>query len=341
MSKITIYFLVYLTFGCATNVTTNYVSNKKSSNPPNSISEIQVFGSIRDIDKPFHVVGQVNISDTGFSVGCGYDDMVLNVKNSVVAAKADAAFFTFINPPNMRSTCYQGQANIIIFTSNEFNSRSAPKNIEQSSGSAFLISSEGYVATNFHVVDGCSSFRLLNEKNPEGFNAEVVKNDAVNDLAILKINDSKFKKLPVSYGIRSSANVKLGENIFVMGYPLGAILGGDVKVTSGIVNSTSGIQGDSRIFQISAGVQPGNSGGPLFDMRGNVVGIVVATLSPSFVIKHTGSIPQNINFAIKVDYLNILAGSLGIRSLAVKNENLELHQSTEQVKSQVFKLICN
>lgn len=165
----------------------------------------------------------------------------------------------------------------------------------KSSGSGFAISSNGYIATNYHVIDDVRSIKVrgINGNFNKTYNATVILADRNNDLAIIKIDDYKFSSLKsIPYTIKSDKS-SVGENIFVFGYPLRATMGDEIKLTDGIISSKTGFQDDVTSYQISAPVQPGNSGGPLFDSQGNIVGIVNS--------KHIGA--ENASYAIKSIYL--------------------------------------
>ncbi|MDD4031594.1 MAG: serine protease, partial [Bacteroidales bacterium] len=97
-------------------------------------------------------------------------------------------------------------------------------------------------------------------------------------------------------------SAKLGQTVFTVGFPMPELQGFSPKVTKGVVSSLNGIQDDVRMYQIDAAVQPGNSGGPLADESGNIVGVVVARLNDAYVAQNTGSLPQNINYAVKKSY---------------------------------------
>jgi S1-C subfamily serine protease len=124
--------------------------------------------------------------------------------------------------------------------------------------------------------------------------ATVVKVDATNDLALLKA-EGVFGALPVG----SSLGVKLGDTVSTIGFPLIELQGVSPKFTRGEISSLAGAKDDVRFFQISTQIQPGNSGGALVDEHGNVVGVTSASLSGSYVLKNKGSIPENVNYAIK------------------------------------------
>jgi len=187
------------------------------------------------------------------------------------------------------------------------------------SGTAFLLSRSGLVATNWHVVAEGKNFSVAFPGWANATSAEVVIKDVVNDLAILRITDSTklaatCPELP--FQLASFGTVKLGERVTTIGYPLTSMLGSSPKFAEGVVSSKSGFQDDPRSLQISAQVQPGSSGSPLFDIDGNVVGIVVATLDAVKAYQLSSAIPQNVNFAIKADYLLSLAAMLPNDSLA-------------------------
>lgn len=163
------------------------------------------------------------------------------------------------------------------------------------SGTGFAVSSNGLVITNHHVVIGATSIKVrgINGDFSKTYNAQVIIDDKNNDLAIIKIEDSSFKFLGDIPFVINNKTSDVGSSIFVLGYPLRASMGDEIKLTNGIISSKSGFQGDVTSYQISAPIQPGNSGGPLFDNNGNLIGIVNA--------KHAGA--ENASYAIKASYL--------------------------------------
>jgi tol-pal system protein YbgF len=161
------------------------------------------------------------------------------------------------------------------------------------SGSGFFLNNKGDLITNYHVVNGCSSLRVWYGGTPHP--ASVTRSDERNDLALLRSKDGDPSG---KAALRSSSKVALGEQVVVAGYPLRGLLADSLNISSGNVSSLAGPQNDSRLLQVSAPVQPGNSGGPLFDQSGLVIGVVVAKLDAVAVAGVTGDIPQNVNFAI-------------------------------------------
>lgn len=165
----------------------------------------------------------------------------------------------------------------------------------KSSGTGYAISSNGYIVTNHHVTNGASSIKVrgINGDFSKTYTAKVIIEDKNNDLSIIKIDDPSFTSLgTIPYVIANRAS-DVGSSVFVLGYPLRATMGDEVKLTNGIISSKSGFQGDVTSYQITAPVQPGNSGGPLFDDKGNIIGIINA--------RHVGA--ENASYAIKASYL--------------------------------------
>ena len=184
-----------------------------------------------------------------------------------------------------------------------------------SSGSGFQISNEGIVVTNHHVVSGSSSIEVTFPAFGRSFKAKIILKDVSNDLAVLRIIDLKYpefaKTLPeIPFGLDGDSRIRLGESVFTLGYPLSSILGEQPRLSTGSINALFGIQDDPRLFQISNPLQPGNSGGGLFDEEGNLVGIVVSSLNAKYLYEEISVIPQNVNFAVKGNYLTNLISML-------------------------------
>lgn len=163
-------------------------------------------------------------------------------------------------------------------------------------GTGFFITADGYVLTCYHVV--MHSVRLTVRSSGESYEAELVKTDDVNDLALLKVK-GKFHPLPLA----SSRDVRLGEGVFTIGFPNTHLQGISPKLTDGTINSLTGELDCPRYFQINAAAQPGNSGGPLVNLNGNVVGVFARSLGLMRTTELTGgAIPQGVNYAIKSSY---------------------------------------
>ena len=194
-------------------------------------------------------------------------------------------------------------------------------------GSGIIISKSGHIITNHHVIENSKDIEvefILNEE-VQKFNAEIVQVDKVNDLAIIKIVDMNFDgvdDLPYNFKIRSS---DVGTKVYAYGYPMAlSLMGKEIKVTDGIISSKSGFDGDITTYQITAPIQGGNSGGPLFDEKGNLIGI-----NSSGIRK---DVADNVAYSIKTNYIlnliDILPKSIELPS----NTRLESLPLTEQIK---------
>lgn len=166
---------------------------------------------------------------------------------------------------------------------------------QDSAGSGFVIRPDGYVLTNHHVI--ANAVRIAVAVPGIGqFHASVVADDEYKDLALLKIEAASLDALPIA----ESRNVSVLDPIIVLGYPYGLALGSEVSASEGRVNAIRD-EGKIPLLQIDANVNPGNSGGPALNDRGEVVGVVVAKLDAAYFLKTTGSIPERVNFAIPID----------------------------------------
>lgn len=175
----------------------------------------------------------------------------------------------------------------------------ASKPAKPKSGTGFVVSANGHIVTNHHVIDGCSDLKG-NLTGEAAMVLRVVSSDANNDLALLQApSTATFKE----FARIRDRSIRSGDSVVAIGFPFHGLLTSDFTVTTGIVSSLSGMRNDSRLLQISAPVQPGNSGGPLFDTTGQIVGVVTGKLDGLRVAVATGSIPENINFAIKTGAL--------------------------------------
>lgn len=197
------------------------------------------------------------------------------------------------------------------------------------SGSGFFMNTDGLIATNAHVVEQANRIQVT-VVNPLGtfvYNAKVVLADDKNDVALIQIQDEKFKGLvSIPYGFTESAEV--GTKVFTIGYPLNSVMGSNYKLTDGIVSSRTGIGDDVRYYQITVPLQPGNSGGPLFDDEGNIIGITSARLNAGAV----GTSVENVNYAIKTTYLSGLYGMLPDSRPLGKLDGLKGRSLQDQVK---------
>ncbi|RCK72658.1 MAG: HtrA protease/chaperone protein [Ignavibacteriae bacterium] len=195
----------------------------------------------------------------------------------------------------------------------------------KSAGSGFLISSSGLVVTNYHVIEDASRIEVVFPEKKLIKSASVRLKDSKNDIAILEVKDFSFQEVstqPIPYSLADLNSIKVGQEVFTLGFPLGDILGTKSRLSTGRINSEYGLQDDPRLFQIANPLQPGNSGGPLFNTKGELVGIVVASLNAKFFYENIGIIPQNVNFAIKVNYLQSLVAMISEGDDILRRRNL-------------------
>jgi tetratricopeptide (TPR) repeat protein/V8-like Glu-specific endopeptidase len=226
---------------------------------------------------------------------------------------------------------------------------------QSGTGSGFFVSKLGHVITNAHVVKGCNKVTVGDNANKQ-VPAEVVNTDRSNDLALLKLSTFEFassesksliQKLSIaviplaSKGLLRSEDVRLGEKVLVAGFPFGDFFSNSIKVTTGIVSSTRGAGDDSGQFQLDAAIQPGNSGGPIYDSSGSIVGVVISQLNKLKMIEVIGALPENVNFGIKASTVRQFLVSSGLPS---KKSELTEDKSTEQLaqiaKNQALMVKC-
>lgn len=247
-------------------------------------------------------------------------------------------YFLFLERDNLAS--YEdGQSKITMYKLYPRNASSSNNSTPSQakgkwSGTGFFLSKNGYIITNHHVIDGAKSIRVtsVNGNNSKTYNAKVEVSDKQNDLAIIRITDyfSAINTIPYTFKFSVS---NIGESCWVLGYPLIQTMGEDIKLTNGIISSKSGFDGNIAQYQISAPVQPGNSGGPVFDEKGNLIGIIQA--------KHGAA--ENASYAIKASYIrnlvDMLASSItypSVNQLAGKS----LPKQVELASKCVCMIIC-
>ncbi len=183
-------------------------------------------------------------------------------------------------------------------------------------GTGFFVSSAGHVVSNEHVVGICKQVASKLEGNVEYFN--ILSTDNVNDLGLLKGNYRTKNFLSIK-----TSGAEFGEDIVAFGYPLSESLSTSVKLTRGIVSSLSGPGNNYSQIQIDAAIQPGNSGGPVLNMEGQVVGVASSGLNKIKMLKKSEYIPENVNFAVAATTLSnfLKANGVPIRSTQYKISN--------------------
>jgi len=172
---------------------------------------------------------------------------------------------------------------------------------EHSSGTCFAVAANGLVATAYHVIKEAKGIKVsfLDGRTLEASVAEAT--DAA-DLALLRVDSATPEYLSVS----RPRETQQGDSVFTLGFPAVELLGDDPKLTDGVVSALTGPGGEATLLQITVPVQPGNSGGPLVNNSGEVVGVVTSTAALDRFLSETGTLPQNVNWATKSEYLRLL-----------------------------------
>lgn len=165
------------------------------------------------------------------------------------------------------------------------------KPVKQSSATAFFISSDGHALTNYHVINGCTEVKVAGRDGA----IKVITSDSVNDLALLQLSGKTNDIATFTPDLRK---LRQGDDIIVFGYPLNSVLSSGGNLTLGTISALSGLGNNTNQIQITAPIQPGSSGSPVIDKKGNVVGVASMKLSDSNMARATGSIGQNVNFAV-------------------------------------------
>jgi len=249
--------------------------------------------------------------------------MANKTKNKTIGTLESEGLIKFnVSGYNYSTDCLM----IKLYPSNK-NKKSVKNGEWQSNGSGIIISKSGYIVTNYHVIEDANDIEVefILDAEVQKFNAEIVQSDKVNDLAVIKIVDVNFdgvKELPYNFKTRSS---DVGTKVYAFGYPMAlSLMGKEIKVTDGIISSKTGFEGDITTYQISAPIQGGNSGGPLFDDKGNFIGINSSGINKKLA--------DNVGYSIKTSYvlnlIDILPKSIDLPS----NKRLASLPLTEQIK---------
>ena len=210
---------------------------------------------------------------------------------------------------------------------------SEPEIMSASSGSGFAVATDGYLVTNNHVIDGCQ--KIFVHRRGKKYEADIVSFDQRNDLALLKGNFQPDIVLPLT-----TAKPQLAQDIYVSGYPFGLNISSSVKVTKGIISSLTGIGNNLAEMQIDAALQSGNSGGPILDEYGNVVGVAVAKLDVKFALENFGAIPENTNFGVKANIVEALLDANGVNYQHGKAEKPSGAEFSNMLSNGTYYISC-
>jgi hypothetical protein len=200
-------------------------------------------------------------------------------------------------------------------------------------GSAFFVNGNGTLVTNAHVVEGCGRVRIA---GGDGAPLTIDRIDETSDIALIEGPRSPHFLL-----LRDGKPIRPGDSVVAIGFPLKGLLASEANVTTGTVSALAGLRDSPGMMQISAPVQAGNSGGPLIDDAGNVVGVVVSKLDAMKVAAQIGDLPQNINFAVKVSRLRELLDSADLSyATAASSKHLGAGDVAERTMPAVVALEC-
>ena len=210
----------------------------------------------------------------------------------------------------------------------------APSGPRMSSGSGFIVTPAGHILTNAHVVDGCKTItaRVGSTVHP----VKVEQADEDNDLALLTLPAGSYPWVR----LRQPGTPRLGEKVTVIGFPLQDVLASSTNVTSGNVSALAGLRNDIGLFQLTAPIQPGNSGGPVVDEQGALVGVVVAKLSDREMARQ-GLVAQNVNFAIKGSVAALFLDTHGVAWKAAEARATPSSTAVaEEVATYTVRILC-
>ena len=183
------------------------------------------------------------------------------------------------------------------------------------SGTCFAVNQNGSLLTAYHLVKDAKSISV-HLTDGTTTDAKVQTFNAKRDLAILRID----LRTPHYLSLAPDESARVGERVFTMGYPAPDLLGQEPKFTEGSISALSGPGGEAGLLQVSVPVQPGNSGGPLINEHGRVIGVVSSTAGVQTFLSATGALPQNVNWAIKADYARALFDAPAPKSVPVSRE---------------------
>lgn len=216
---------------------------------------------------------------------------------------------------------------------------SKPKSsTSRSAGSGFIVAADGKVVTNAHVVPQCKTIEITFADGSKR-EAQLLARDKGEDLALLSV---EAENLPVA-GFRNDTPLRSGDGVVVVGFPLSSVLSAEANVTAGVISALAGMKGDQRFFQLTAPVQKGNSGGPLADMNGAVIGMVTKKLDAMKIAGRTGDLPQNVNFALKSERIEAFLAKNdvdGLPATEIAEDTLSVADVGERIKRVTVFVVC-
>lgn len=276
-----------------------------------SYGELAIMKNTSDFYKEWNYVGFMVKAD-GFGK-VGEAKIVLN-KTAVAGVYSGAYVVQYHGMWGMQSleatTFSTPQANIMqtnvpslglisFIRMDNFNTSGVGVISGSSSGTGFFVT-PNVVVTNYHVIADAKKIEVTFQ-NEYTVLANVIGKDTANDIAVLSVEGLQSKVIPLVIG--EAGSIREGERVYTIGFPLSNDLGTRHKISEGLVNGLTGLKDDPTVFQVSIPIQPGNSGGPLITADGRVVGITSSGLNSVYYLRNVGTVPQNVNFAVKADYI--------------------------------------
>ncbi|MCJ9730410.1 S1C family serine protease [Bradyrhizobium sp. PRIMUS42] len=301
-----------------------------TANQPNMLTAVMPANVVRTFQKASLMVATSGRTALNFDL-TSTGPVIAALANCVTKVKADgldkAGDFT------------KGAAKPAAMAEKQASPPAGSKAARAKSGTGFVVSANGHIVTNNHVIDGCVGDIKGNLTGEASMVLRVVSSDANNDLALLQAPSTTTFK---DFARIRDRSIRSGDSVIAIGFPFHGLLSSDFTVTTGIVSSLSGMRNDSRFLQISAPVQPGNSGGPLFDATGQVVGVVTGKIPALRIAAATGNIPENINFAIKTGVLrDFLDNSVVPYQTAEPKGELKTTEIAGNARAYTMLISCN
>jgi serine protease Do len=305
--------------------------NKKVAEHKHFVNLIKQYGERLELEKRLNALHNeidVNALEEELMIHPSWIVNMWRNHHSKISVAASIAIFTvlctlfftgYLNNKELNYVKLKGEVDKIKKTTNDLNSQvnglkhsgksSTPANFR---GTGFAISSNGYIVTDYHVVKDADSV-YVQGVDGKSYRTKVIYSEPGADIAVLQITDPSFKTFgAIPYAFKK-VDTDIGENVFTIGYPRDAMVLGP-----GFLTASTGFRGDTTQYQVSTPVDFGNSGGPLLDSKGNVIGIINAkethvegaafAVKSSYLLKTIQDIPDSLKGDLNMNSRNILAG---------------------------------
>ena len=275
---------------------------------------------------------QLGLNELGYLDGFSAGIVDIDTKRAIEAFQADFDFDITGEPDAAMLAAVFAMVGLDYRSASNFKATRPTGN----SGSAFFVSSVGHAVTNEHVVAGCSTL-----VTSSGERVLTLATDEFLDLAIIKVDTPKKQNPFLS--LRQSDELRLAEPVLAIGFPLSGLLDNGVNATIGNVTALAGPGSDFNLFQMSAPIQSGSSGGPVLDGKGALIGVVVSKLDALLVAEEIGDIPQNVNFAINLSALKTFfaRNNFSAYTISESSNSVLFDELAFDARKSVFRIVCN